>query len=247
MYSDHARAAALKALEEGASLSVVSRHSGISRSALRAWRDAGPGAATRGCPRCDGSALDERAYAALLGYYLGDGCVSRHVRYYALRVSCDTKYPGIIADVERVIRCVRPGRRTFRVRATGVIVVQSNWMHWPCVFPQHGPRRKHERTLGMKDWQWDIVKHHPADFLRGLFHSDGSRIKNWALQVVAGEKKRYEYPRWHFTNESAEIMRWCQGALDLLDIPWRQSSRRMLSVSRRDAVARLDGLIGLKE
>ncbi|NYD30191.1 hypothetical protein BJ958_001737 [Nocardioides kongjuensis] len=35
-------------------------------------------------------------------------------------------------------------------------------------------------------------------------------------------------------------------ALDLADIPWRQSSTRVISVSRRDAVARLDALIGLK-
>ncbi|WP_337692320.1 hypothetical protein [Kribbella amoyensis] len=25
------------------------------------------------CPRCDGAALDEEAYALLLGWYLGDG------------------------------------------------------------------------------------------------------------------------------------------------------------------------------
>lgn len=98
----------------------------------------------------------------------------------------------------------------------------------------------------MQGWQWDIVQQWPADFLRGLFHSDGCRAKNWATQTVAGVKKRYDYPRWHFTNESAEIMGWCGQALDLLDIPWRQSSRRMLSVSRGEAVARLDGLIGLK-
>ncbi|MGI9085966.1 MAG: hypothetical protein ACR2FE_11880 [Aeromicrobium sp.] len=35
--------------------------------------------------------------------------------------------------------------------------------------------------------------------------------------------------------------------LDLVDIPWRQSSRRLMSVSRREAVARLKDLIGLSE
>lgn len=105
-----------------------------------------------------------------------------------------------------------------------MVVVQSNWMHWPCMFPQHGTGRKHERTLGMHAWQWDIVEQHPAEFLRGLFHSDGCRAKNWATQIVGGERKRYDYPRWHFTNESAEIMSWCGLALDMLEIPWRQSS-----------------------
>lgn len=246
MYSNRERCEALAALRNGASLSTVSRDLGINRSTLRAWRDA-PRVRTAGCPGCDGCALDEQVYAALLGYYLGDGCVSRLAQYYTLRVSCDAKYPGIIADCEQVVRRIRPERRTFRVRAPGVVVVQSNWMHWPCLFPQHGPGRKHERALGMQTWQWDAVVDHPAAFLRGLFHSDGCRARNWASQMVAGQKKRYEYPRWQFTNESAEIMEWCQQALDMLDIPWRQSSRRMLSVSRRDAVSRLDDLIGLKQ
>lgn len=245
MYRDRERAAALAALGSGASLSNVSRNLGISRSALRAWRDS-PSARRSDCPKCGGCELDGPAYAALLGYYLGDGCISRHARHYSLRVSCDATYMGIVEDVEHVMVGVRPGHRTFRVRGPGVIVVQSNWMHWPCVFPQHGPGRKHERVLGMRSWQWAIVETSPEEFLRGLFHSDGCRVKNWATQMVAGARKRYDYPRWQFSNESGEILSWCGRALDLLDIPWRQSSRRMLSVSRREAVERLDGLIGPK-
>ena len=63
---------------------------------------------------------------------------------------------------------------------------------------------------------------------------------------MAGQKKPYEYPRWQFTNESAEIMEWCRETLDLLDIAWRQSSRKTPSVSTRAGVARLDELIGPK-
>ena len=245
MYPDHVRAEALDALSAGASLSAASRNCGVSRSTLRAWRD-GPRAERSTCPRCELDSFDEQAYSALFGYYLGDGCISRHARYHALRISCDAKYPVIIADVEHVIEDVRPEHRTFRVPGPGVIVVQSNWVHWPCMLPQHGPGRKHERLLGIESWQWDIVQKHPADFLRGLFHSDGCRVRNWAMQLVGGEKKRYEYPRWQFVNESAEIMTWCRDALDLAEIPWRQTNRRTLSVSRRDAVARLDALIGPK-
>jgi hypothetical protein len=62
-----------------------------------------------------------------------------------------------------------------------------------CLFPQHGPGRKHERVLEMADWQRAIVERHPADFLRGLFHSDGCRVNNWATREVRGEKKRRSY------------------------------------------------------
>lgn len=76
------------------------------------------------------------------------------------------------------------------------------------------------------------------------FHSDGSRSKNWTRRVVAGQWKRYDYPRWQFTNHSADIRELCCWALDLVDIPWRQSNRSVISVSTRTGVARLDELIG---
>ncbi|HEX4190450.1 MAG TPA: hypothetical protein VHZ06_05590 [Marmoricola sp.] len=80
--------------------------------------------------------------------------------------------------MDRLIQAVHPERRTYRVAAPGVTVVQSYWKHWPHLFPQHGPGRKHERVLRLEPWQRDIVEAYPADFLRGLFHSDGSLVKN---------------------------------------------------------------------
>jgi hypothetical protein len=32
---------------------------------------------------------------------------------------------------------------------------------WPCLIPQHGPGRKHERKIELVDWQRDIVDEHP--------------------------------------------------------------------------------------
>ena len=120
------------------------------------------------------------------------------------------------------------------------------WKHWPCLFPQHGPGRKHERTLELESWQREIVESYPADFLHGLFHSDGSRSRNWTPRPVAGQMKRYDYPRWQFVNMSPEIRGWCCEALDLLGIAWRLSNHKTISVSTRAGVARLDELIGLK-
>jgi hypothetical protein len=96
-------------------------------------------------------------------------------------------------------------------------------------------------------WQRDVVETHPGPFLRGLLHSDGSRVKNWATRVVAGEVKRYDYPRWQFVNRSMDIRELCCWALDLAGIPWRQSNTFCISVSTRAGVARLDELIGLKQ
>lgn len=115
-----------------------------------------------------------------------------------------------------------------------------------CLFPQHGPGRKHERAIVLEEWQGEVVRAFPADFLRGLFHSDGCRVDNWATRMVRGEKKRYDYPRWQFVNASEDILGLCPWALDLVDVPWRRSGARVVSVSRREAVARLDELIGPK-
>jgi hypothetical protein len=143
MYSDRERADALQRLGSGHSLSRVARDLAISRAALRAWRDGVPRLArSSGCPRCDGTELDHPAYSCLLGYYLGDGCLSAARRYVALRISCDAIYPGIVGDAHGAVAAVRPGARVFHVTAPGVVVVQSHWKHWPCLFPQHGPGRK---------------------------------------------------------------------------------------------------------
>jgi hypothetical protein len=247
MYDDRVRNEALRLLKSGRTLSQVHRTLGVSRAALRAWRSGAPRLTnTHGCPRCGDAPLIGPSYAALLGFYLGDGCISRAARYFALRISCDASYPRIINDVAAQIGQVRPRGNVWRVSAPGVVVVQSNWKHWPCLFPQHGPGRKHERKIALEEWQREIVEAFPADFLRGLFHSDGSRVANWATRKAAGVMKRYDYPRWQFTNHSSDIRGLCCWALDLLDIPWRQSNWKTISVSRRDGVARLDELIGLK-
>src|SRR4051812_21905151 len=111
-----------------------------------------------------------------------------------------------------------------------------------CFFPQHGPGKKHERRIELAEWQDHIVARSPEDFLRGLFHSDGCRVTN---KVRRGEKT-YLYARYMFANESADIMRLCQKSLDRLHIEWRMCRPNLLSVARREGVARLDEFVGPK-
>jgi hypothetical protein len=246
MHDAPTRSAALAMVAGGLSLSEASRRTGVQRSTIRAWL-AAIDPVPRECFRCLSlHPTAGSAYAALLGFYLGDGCVSTFRRHTTLRISCDATLPGIIADVSRLVEQVHPSGGAFHVRAPGVVVVSANWKHWPCLFPQHGPGRKHERTIALEGWQREVVAAHPADFLRGLFHSDGCRARNWTTRVVAGERRRYDYPRWQFTNRSDDIRDLCCWALDLVDVPWRRSGRWVVSVSRREAVARLDALIGPK-
>lgn len=129
-----------------------------------------------------------------------------------------------------------------RVPKQGCVMVQAVSMHWPCLFPQHGPGRKHERKIALADWQQQIVDEHPKPFVRGLFHSDGCRVVNHV--TVRG--KRYAYPRYFFSNESADIMALCAAALDRIGAQWRLNRRNSLSVARAASVALLDTFIGPK-
>ena len=72
------------------------------------------------------------------------------------------------------------------------------------------------------------------------------RVINWTRRLVAGEPKRYEYPRYLFANESADILDLCAAALHRLGIAHRRPRRNAVSVARREAVATLDAFVGPK-
>lgn len=254
--SDETVASALRASEIGTPDALNAARHGVAIKTIRRWRreyvregrERGQRHLLARCPICeDGSIDDPAAYAELLGWYLGDGYLSTQRRaVFGLHIYNDAHYTELNTHIAILMRRVKPGCRPHTRQVPGCTVTTVSWKHWPCLFPQHGRGRKHERTLQLESWQREIVDAYSADFLRGLFHSDGCLVRNWATRIVAGTKKRYEYPRWQFTNESADIMRWCGEALDLIDIAWRQTNRRTLSVSRRDDVPRLTALIGEK-
>ncbi len=144
------------------------------------------------------------------------------------------------------MRDVMPVSSVCNVARTGCTEVKSYSKHWPCLFPQHGPGRKHERRIELQTWQEEIVCEFPGELARGLFHSDGCRIINRVCKVLRGRERWYEYSRYFFQNESSDILGLCGQALDRLGVGWRYSRPNTISVARRDAVARLDEFVGPK-
>ena len=142
--------------------------------------------------------------------------------------------------------CPRSSSSVCGVARTGCREVKSYSKHWLCLFPQHGPGRKHDRPTVLERWQRDLVERNPGRLLRGLFHSDGCRIVNWTQKRTATGCTRYEYPRYLFSNKSEDILGICEEALGRLDVPFRRPRWDMISVARRQAVARLDGFVGPK-
>ncbi|WP_406418478.1 helix-turn-helix domain containing protein [Streptomyces sp. NBC_00873] len=253
MYDLDTRKRALELIAQGFSQNSVSKQTGISRAAIRSWQTRieplGWNRAAA-CPRCDGLPSDPEdpaAYAYLLGLYLGDGCISSARRgVYFLRIACADAWPGLIDACAEAMQLVRPGNKVFRVQRQGCQNVTCYSKHWPCFFPQHGPGKKHDRKIALEPWQQKIVDAHPWEFIRGLIHSDGCRITNWTTRLVAGERKRYEYPRYFFTNLSADILGLFTNALDHVGVDWRQANRQNISVARRASVALMDAHVGPK-
>ena len=199
------------------------------------------------CPRCHGRALDEAAYAYLLGLYLGDGSITRGRRdVFALWIACCDDWPGLMKAARRAMSDVMPTSSVFCVHYQGCTMVKSTSKHWPCLFPQHGPGRKHTRKIELEQWQVVIVQKYPGEFAKGLFHSDGWRGVNRVRRPLAAGDRWYEYPRYLFDNQSHDILRLCGEALDLLGVTWRYSRPKTISVARREAVARLDEFVGPK-
>ncbi len=184
---------------------------------------------------------DPAAYAYLLGLYLGDGHLVTTDKVPVLRIYCADAWPNLIDACDTAMRAVL-ANKVQRIQKQGCVAVQSTARHWPCLLPQHGPGKKHERPIVLAPWQWEILTPHAGHFLRGLFHSDGCRFSN----RVTVRGKEYVYPRYMFSNRSPDIMELCQWALDLLGIAWRMNRRNSLSVARREAVAVLDRHVGPK-
>jgi hypothetical protein len=228
----------------------ISRRTGIPRSTIGHWRRAerrasmSTSCATCGHPAHDFAALPASDYAYLLGAYLGDGHITRHARgVFRLTVYCSLMHINIAwwitLAAERVI-----GRRA-SIRADprdNVIYVRSYSKQWPCLFPQHGPGVKHSRPIVLVDWQQRIVDAHPDQLVCGLIHSDGCR----GINRIRHPGKTYEYPRYEFSNRSADIRRIFCDACDQLGVEWRVMTRFVISIARRASVAKLDTFIGPK-
>jgi hypothetical protein len=189
---------------------------------------------------------DDWSYAYLLGAYLGDGYLSRAGQ---LLVVCDRQYPEIIEQVRgaMVLTSLRryvgvsphPEHRYDRVTCS--------WQGWFEALPQHGRGRKHERPIVLEPWQERIVEAHPWQFLRGLLHSDGCRTVNrFTTKLPSGRVAEYEYPRYFFSNMSADIRGLFCKTCEQLGLRWTQSNHRNISISHRHSVALLEEYVGPK-
>jgi hypothetical protein len=179
-----------------------------------------------------------KPYDYLLGLYLGDGYISRLNRVYRLRIALDSKYPIIIQACADAIQLLLPDNEVGIVNRGTWKEVSCYYKFWQQVFPQDGSGRKHDRPIVLEDWQQFIVDKYPLGFFRGLYHSDGSRSRNF----INGK----DYPRYFFMNMSDDIMKLYTDTVEKLGLRWTQTNSRNVAISKREDVAWLDKYVGAK-
>jgi hypothetical protein len=224
-----------------ANSSKIADITGIPRSTVRDWlKQPTPLSGRVQEMEFEPATLPEAPYSYLLGFYLGDGCISKTARgVYRLRIKTDTRYPAIIDECAEAMRAVCLGRRVHVQRLPyNAVEIGSYSKLWPLLFPQHGPGPKHKRKIELVAWQEDIVERHPREFLRGLIHSDGCRV----LNRVDGKA----YPRYFFAQVSDDIKKLFCEACDRVGVAYRHSNPRTVSIARAPSVALLDSFIGPK-
>lgn len=249
MHPPELRQEALRLVKSGLNDCEIARQTGIPRETIRDWRRPRYVPKTRRtvCPRCWHPAKPMRFtcddYAELLAMYLGDGCISRMARTYRLRIALDKRYPGIIDDTTALLRRYFPMNRVDVVDRKGCVNVSVYNQHLPCLLPQHGPRRKHERQIALESWQLAIVLAAPWSFIKGCIRTDGC--------VFVNRTGPYEYLSYHFTNKSADIARLLAFTLRVVGVEHRLTSGckrgiQNLRVNRRASVALMLEHVGLK-
>jgi hypothetical protein len=135
--------------------------------------------------------------------------------------------PGIIAECAAAMEAIVPWNRVHKqLTPKNYVEVHAYSKSWPCLFPQHGAGKKHERKIELTDWQEELVDLVPMLLIRGLIHSDGCRFINTG-------RGGWSAPRYVFTNFSEDIKGiFCQ-ACDRLDLNWTTAPPKSIYISRQ--------------
>jgi hypothetical protein len=239
------RQEAITLVEAGLNDCEVARRLGLPRTTVRDWRRWAPSpGAGQDCPRCGRTStkrivFTDADYAELLGLYLGDGHIVRTGRSDRLRLFLDTRYTEIVADARQLLERCFPEHRVGRFQTgKGTTTILSVYCtHLACLFPQHGPGRKHRRNIVLEDWQTAIVDREPWRFLRGCIRSDGC--------VFVNRTGRYAYTSYEFSNRSSQIRELFMDACDRVDVEYR-AYPRYVRIYRRPSVALMQKHVGPK-
>ncbi len=220
MHPPRIKEEAIALIAAGRSDCEVALRLGVPRTTVRDWRRS-PYAARRRdvCWRCwrltKPLRLADTDYAELLAMYLGDGYISAGPRSLRLRITLDNRHPQIIeAGVLLLQRCFTENHvRAIPRPAGGCTDLSVYSTHLDCIFPQHGPGKKHDRSIELEWWQERALAAAPWNFIRGAIRTDGCAFVN--------RTGVHEYLSYDYCNRSLQIAELFMRACDLVGVEYR--------------------------
>jgi hypothetical protein len=236
------REAALDLIARGLNDCEVARRLGVPRRTVRDWR-VKPALPRRICLRCwrptSRVCFTPSDYAELLGLYLGDGHISILARTERLRLMLDAKYPVVVEEAAALLARIVPGNRVGRqmLHEGHMVTLHAYHGHWTCLFPQHGPGKKHHRPIVLEPWQRSALSQAPWAFLRGCIRSDGC--------VYINRTGKYAYESYEFANYCPAILELFATTCARVGVECR-SYRTSVRIYRRASVALMLDHVGRK-
>lgn len=249
MWSDEQHRLVLSLVHSGLSDRAIARQTGVPRATVGSWRRNPNWSMHRRGGDPNWRPTNVVAYCYLLGLYLGDGHIVRRGLSARICISLDPRYEVVSSEADRALATTFPGASVARYRHPTVrkLELRLSDPSLPYAFPQCGPGKKHERSIRLADWQLALTREHPEALIRGLIHSDGCRTLNrFTVTLRSGCRVTYAYPRYFFSNLSADIRGLFCDHCALLGIRWTLSNPRNVSIAHRGSVARLDDFVGPK-
>ena len=191
---------------------------------------------------------DTHPYAYLLGAYLGDGYVANTGRTFQLVITLDAIYPDIVEECRAAIVLTLPATRPCgNPHSIARFASQQGARTGRPSSPRWGRAASTSARSSSRRGSREIVESHPWPFVRGVIHSDGCRTVNrFKTRLPSGRVAEYAYPRYFFSNLSADIRGLFCDSCERLGLRWTQSNHRNISISHRTSVALLDENVGPK-
>lgn len=164
-------------------------------------------------------------YSYLLGLYLGDGYINKQGKYtYKLRITQTKKYIKLIEEHKQALKDVIGCKVGIYQTKVGCVDVFGHSKEIPILFPQCGPGYKHSRKIELEQWQYNIVKTYPKQFIKGLIQTDGCRY----IQTIKTKNGVRQYTKYNFTNTSQDIICLFCWACDEIGLYYTTHSRNSI-------------------
>jgi hypothetical protein len=118
-----------------------------------------------------------------------------------------------------------------------MVVLRVHHRHASCLLPQHGPGKKHDRSIELEPWQTALVHAAPWSFIRGCIRSDGCCFVN--------RTGRYEYECYEFGNHSDDLLELFVATCARVGVECRRYAQ-YARINRRASVALMREHVGGK-